>query len=94
LYPITLSKLALFAPAWLVAMLLISKLFTSRVAVVVSLTGPLLVVLDLVGLFGSKAALLLSMVNHRMVAIPSTAMDAYNDFFPGTMSLTFASCRS
>ena len=81
LYPITLSKLALFAPAWLVAMLLISKLFPSRVAVVLSLTGPLLVVLGLVALFDSKAALPLSMVNHRMVAIPSIAMDAYNDFF-------------
>ncbi|UPJ51951.1 hypothetical protein IVB30_11725 [Bradyrhizobium sp. 200] len=81
LYPITLSKLALFAPVWVVFMLLLSKLFTGRVAVVVSLTGPLVVVLGLVGLFGSKAALLLSMVNHRMVAIPSIAMDAYNDFF-------------
>ena len=81
LYPVTLSKLGLFAPAWLVAMLLISKVFTSRVAVVVSIAGPLLVVLGLVKLFGDTAALLLSMVNHRMVAIPSVAMDAYYDFF-------------
>ncbi|MCP4621288.1 MAG: hypothetical protein GY844_33220 [Bradyrhizobium sp.] len=81
LYPVTLSKLPLFAPAWLIAVLLISKIITSRVAVVVSITGPLLVVLGLVKLFDVKAALLLSMVNLRMVAVPSVAMDAYNDFF-------------
>lgn len=81
LYPITLSKLALFTPLWLVAILLISRLFEARIAVILSLAGPLLAVLILVVLFQAKAALLLSIVNHRMVAIPSIAMDIYNDFF-------------
>ena len=81
LYPVTLNKLALFAPVWLVGVLLISKLFTSRVAVVLSITGPLLVVLGLVKIFDTKAASLLSMVNLRMVAIPSISLEAYHDFF-------------
>jgi hypothetical protein len=81
LYPITLSKLALLTPLWLVAMLLASKLFEARIVVVLSLVGPLASVLILTGLFGSKVALLLSTINHRMVAVPSIAMEAYSDFF-------------
>lgn len=81
LYPVTLNKLTLFAPAWLVAVFLISRVFTIRVAVVVSITGPLIVVLGLVKVFDATAASLLSMVNLRMVAVPSIAMDAYHDFF-------------
>ncbi|QWG25040.1 hypothetical protein KMZ93_09260 [Bradyrhizobium sediminis] len=81
LYPITLTKLALFAPLWLVTMLLISNLFETRIAAILSLAAPLLAVLVLAGLFQEKAALLLAVVNFRMAAIPSIAMDVYNDFF-------------
>jgi hypothetical protein len=81
LYPITLSKLALFTPLWLVGIFLLSRLFEARIAVVLSLLGPMLAGLVLVYLFHAKAALYLSIVNFRMIAIPSVAMDVYNDFF-------------
>jgi hypothetical protein len=81
LYPVTLSKLALFTPVWLAAILFLSKLFEARVAVILSLAAPVLSGLVSVYLFNGKASLYISMVNHRMVAIPSLAMTVYNDFF-------------
>jgi hypothetical protein len=35
----------------------------------------------LIGLFGNKAGLYFSTVNFRTIAIPSVAMDVYEDFF-------------
>ncbi len=86
-YPITLSKVALFAPAWLVIVMILSRFFEARLTVILSLLGPLVVGLILFGLF--KSHLLpydatipyFGIVNFRMVAIPSIAMDFYNDFF-------------
>ena len=81
IYPITLSKLALFAPFWLVAMLLLSKVFDAKTAVIMSLLVPVLIGLILHVLFSIQSALYFSIVNFRMVAIPSNALDVYNDFF-------------
>jgi hypothetical protein len=80
-YPITLSKLAFFAPFWLVAITLLSKLFESRIAAILSLLGPILLGLILLLVFKEQAALYFSTVNIRILAIPSLAMDVYNDFF-------------
>jgi hypothetical protein len=80
-YPITLSKLAFFTPFWLVVMLLLSKIFEARLTVILSLLGPILVGLVALILFRTKAAPLFSTVNFRLLAIPSVAMDVYNDFF-------------
>ncbi len=82
-YPITFSKLGLFAPLWLVAILLLSKLFEARLAVVLSLLVPIAAGLVLMSLFPARGVpyLYFSVVNFRMVAIPSVAMDVYNDFF-------------
>jgi hypothetical protein len=80
-YPITLSKLALFTPFWLVAMLLLSKLVEARVAVVLSLLAPILAGILLIGLFKDHAALFFSITNFRLVAVPAISMDVYNDFF-------------
>lgn len=82
-YPITFSKLGLFAPLWLVAILLLSKLFEARLAVVLSLLVPIAAGLVLMSLFPAHGVpyLYFSVVNFRMVAIPSVAMDVYNDFF-------------
>jgi hypothetical protein len=80
-YPITLNKMALFTPPWLVVMLLIAKFFEARTAVILSLVGPMLAGLVLFAMFEAHAALFLSTVNFRMIAIPSVAMDVYNDFF-------------
>jgi hypothetical protein len=81
IYPITLSKLTLFAPLLLIAMLLLSKVFDTKTAVIMSLLGPVLIGLILHLLFTVKSALYLSIVNFRLVAVPSNSLDIYNDFF-------------
>jgi hypothetical protein len=81
IYPVTLSKLTLFAPFWLVAMLLLSRVFDVKTAVVMSLLGPVLIGLILHVLFNAHTALYFSIVNFRLVAIPSNSLDVYNDFF-------------
>jgi hypothetical protein len=80
-YPIMLTKVALFTSLWLVAMLVLSKVFEARMAVILSLVGPVLAGLVLTILFESRAVLYFATVNFRMLAIPSVAMDVYNDFF-------------
>jgi hypothetical protein len=80
-YPITLTKIALFAPLWLVAMLILSKIFEARIAVILSLLGPMLAGLAFIILFKAYAAIYFFTVNFRMIALPSVAMDVYNDFF-------------
>jgi hypothetical protein len=80
-YPITLTKIALFTPVWLVAIWLLSKLAEARAAVVLSLLVPIASVLVLLILFKADAALIFSIVNFRLGTIPSVAMDVYNDFF-------------
>ncbi|MEA2944561.1 MAG: hypothetical protein QOD09_5090 [Bradyrhizobium sp.] len=81
IYPITLSKLALFAPFWLLAVLLLSRMFDIKTAVILSLLAPLLIGLILHVLFNAQTALYFSIVNFRLVAIPSNSLDIYNDFF-------------
>jgi hypothetical protein len=81
IYPVTLSKLTLFAPFWLVAMLLLSRVFEVKTAVVMSLLAPVLIGLILHVLFTAQTALYFSIVNFRLVAIPSNSLDVYNDFF-------------
>jgi hypothetical protein len=80
-YPITLTKLALLAPLWLVGILLLSKVFDVKTTVVLSLLAPVLIGLALHLLFREQTAVYLSMVNFRLVATPSNAFDIYNDFF-------------
>jgi hypothetical protein len=80
-YPITLSKIAFFAPVWLLALLLVSKMFEARTTVVLSLLLPMLIGVILVVLFKEQAMQYYEIVNFRMIIIPSSAMDIYNDFF-------------
>jgi hypothetical protein len=81
LYPVTLSKLPLLAPFWLIGILLLTKFFEVRIAVVLSLLGPIFVTVVLIGIFNEHAGPLLSTINFRMIAIPAVAMDVYSDFF-------------
>ncbi|MEA2884589.1 MAG: hypothetical protein QOH32_3845 [Bradyrhizobium sp.] len=81
LYPVTLSKLALFAPAWLICIAVLAKLLESRTATILSLMGPILLGLILLILVKAHAATYFFTVNIRMLAVPSVAMDVYNDFF-------------
>jgi hypothetical protein len=80
-YPVTLSKLALFTPFWLVAMLMLSILFRARTAVVLSLSSVILIGVILFVTFNTQGAWYFATVNFRMIAVPSVAMDVYNDFF-------------
>ena len=80
-YPIAFSKLALFTPVWLVAVLLLAKLAEARVAVVLLILLPVVGGLLLISLLPAYAIQYFSVVNFRMIAIPSVAMDVYNDFF-------------
>ena len=75
LYPVTLSKVVLFTSFFLVGILVLSKLLEARSAIVVSLLGPLLAGLVFVYLFGAKAALYLSFINHRTITVPAIAID-------------------
>ena len=86
-YPITLSKLALFAPFWLIFLMLLFRLSGAKTSVVLSLFLPLMGGLLLVLLLKLKLfpttlfGHYFSTVNLRMMAFPSIAMDVYNDYF-------------
>jgi hypothetical protein len=80
-YPITLSKLVLFTPFWLVFVLSLAKFVEARIIVVLSRLVPMLAGLVLITLFKAHAEQYFSIVNFRMITIPSSAMDIYNDFF-------------
>ena len=81
IYPITLSKIAFFTPAWLVFFAVLSHFFRARTAVVISLLGPVLAGIVLNLLFEKLAIRYFSIVNFRMIAIPSNALDIYSDYF-------------
>jgi hypothetical protein len=81
IYPIILSKLMLLAPVWLVFLLLLSRVFDARTTVVLSLLIPVLIGLVLHLLLPEQTSLYFSIVNFRLVAIPSNSLDVYNDFF-------------
>ena len=86
-YPITLSKLALFTPMLLVGMVFLSRILEARTAVIVSLLVPMMVGLVLFLLYRHEYAsynatiTYFGLINFRTIAIPSMAMDYYNDFF-------------
>ncbi len=80
-YPITLSKLVLFTPFWLVFVLSLAKLAEARIVVIVSRLAPMLAGLVLITVFKTHAEGYFFIVNFRMNTVPSIAMDIYNDFF-------------
>ena len=86
-YPITLTKLALFAPFWLLFLALLSSFFEARTSVVLSLFLPLLAGISLAvpveaGAFPFQRIMnYFGPINFRMIAFPSVALDVYNDFF-------------
>ncbi|WP_439366564.1 hypothetical protein ACNJYD_12875 [Bradyrhizobium sp. DASA03005] len=86
-YPITLTKLALLAPGWLLFLTLLSIYFESRKAIILSLLLPVSVGLLLVlaynlGLLAEYPFLVyFGTVNFRMIGMPASALDFYNDFF-------------
>lgn len=86
-YPVTLSKSTLLAPAWLPLLALASRYFSTRATTILSLLVPILLGVFLKGLFDAgvlsyaKFMTYFGLVNFRMVALASGAIDVYNDFF-------------
>jgi hypothetical protein len=87
IYPVTLTKLTLFAPFWLLYLVLFSRLFEARTTVVLSLFVPILAGVVLGTLYEINLLTFQQMIgyfsaiNFRMIAFPSIAIDIYNDFF-------------
>jgi hypothetical protein len=87
LYPVTLTKLTLLAPFWLLFLALLSRLTEARTTVVLSLFLPMLA--GVVVLLLTKATvvpyglgmLYVGIVNSRMIAMPSVALEVYNNYF-------------
>lgn len=80
-YPVTLSKLPLLAPFWLVAMLVWARFFPGRTAAVLAFLLPILVGVLLHAAFSRPTALYFGLINFRTVAVPSDALDVYYDYF-------------
>jgi hypothetical protein len=80
-YPVTLSKLALFGPAWLVFIVAISSVLGARVSTILSLLVPIFAGTILAIFFNGQPAIYYDTVNFRMITVPSSALDIYNDFF-------------
>ena len=80
-YPSTLSKVALFAPAWLIMFALLERISGARIAVILSLLLPALVGIILFISFHDQSARYFNIVVLRMIIAPSSAMDFYNEYF-------------
>ncbi len=80
-YPSTLTKLAFFTPAWLIALALISRISEARVTAMLSLLLPILGGVLLISTIGEPTRRYFNTVNMRMSIVPSSAMDVYNEYF-------------
>lgn len=86
-YPIMLTKMALFAPVWLLFLTLICKLVEVRVTTILSFFLPIFVgvafaLLYKLGLIPLRPGMVyFGIVNNRMIAIPSLALEVYNNYF-------------
>jgi hypothetical protein len=81
-YPITLSKFVFFAAAWIVMLLVLSRFFEIRISVILSVLLPMLIGSILIAVHPDRHTQnYFGLVNIRMMGIPSSAMDIYNDFF-------------
>lgn len=93
-YPITLTKSAFFTPIWIIALAVISRVFEARPSAILTLLLPMLAGVILISI--SSATIyhtaiypiadetrirIFDIINIRMIATPSSALDFYNDFF-------------
>src|SRR5258708_4848280 len=76
-YPVTLSKLALFAPVWTVAVVVLSRFSGPKTTTILLVLLPMLFGLSLIGIFphGHPALDIFGLINIRMIATPSSATD-------------------
>jgi hypothetical protein len=83
-YPVTLSKFALFSTAWVVILMVLSRIFEPRAVTILSILLPMLLGVIMMATYLNDYTLYyFGLVNIRMMATPSSAMDIYNDFFSG-----------
>lgn len=86
-YPITLTKFAFFTPAWLIALAVLSRFLETRTSVIASIFVPMLLGLTVIvltdGSLISPPGKYFDLVNIRMIAAASSALDIYNHFFAG-----------
>ncbi|NOJ43543.1 hypothetical protein [Bradyrhizobium australiense] len=87
-YPVTLNKFTLFAPAWLLFATLLLRFFGARLCVILSLLVPVSLGLLIKVFDPSWVSIPFRLINFRMIAIPSSAIDHYNHFF-STHQLTY-----
>lgn len=84
-YPITLTKFAFFTPAWLIALAVLSRLLEARTSAITSIFGPMLIGLLVIWLTDASLTSIpgryFDIVNIRMIATASSALDIYNHFF-------------
>lgn len=84
-YPITLTKFAFFTPAWLIALTILSRFLEARTSAIASIFIPMLIGLILIVVtdasLNSAPGRYFDIVNIRMIATASSALDIYNDFF-------------
>lgn len=86
-YPVTLTKAALFAPFWLLFLAFLSKFLEIRASVILSLLLPMSfgIIFRLLSAIGAVPMALetqyFGAINVRMVAMPSIAIEVYNNFF-------------
>lgn len=86
-YPVSLLKLTLLAPAWLVFLTILSLVVEIRAMVILSLLLPMLaglatvVFIELGLLDYHQMNFIFSIANFRMLAVPAFSLDIYNDFF-------------
>jgi hypothetical protein len=98
-YPVSMSKIDFFAPAWLVMMVFFSRNLGVRIAVVLSLLLPTLAGVMLYFLHKNEflpwqvVGPYFLNVNLRMIAVPSIAMDVYNEFFSSHPFTNFCQIR-
>jgi hypothetical protein len=86
-YPITLTKFALFTPAWLIALTVLSRFLEARTSAIMSIFGPMLIGLLVIWLTEASLTSIpgkyFDIVNIRTMATASSALDIYNHFFAG-----------
>jgi hypothetical protein len=80
-YPITLSKTTLFAPFSLVALAAFLKITDAKVTAILSLLLPILAGLIMILAIGEPTRQYFNNINVRMIMVPSSAMDIYNEYF-------------
>ena len=79
-YPATLTKVSLFVAPFLIFMAVLSKLFEARACVILSLLLPLIIGLSaFAGLDWDQR--IFSLLNIRLLAIPSISLEHYFAFF-------------